>query len=121
MSVTSAHWTVIGRMVSAIIGATLALWLLSGDHSPEGMQLPVPEGAFGRNSEMPAVVGMTGDAVFTVTVKAMDTFDFNGTEFYQLFFGNGTFVVISTDKDLPLAAALRTRNGQKVSLSLTGQ
>jgi hypothetical protein len=87
----------IGRMVAAIAGAALALWLLRGE---------------------------TAGAEFLAScvVDHHSTYDTRGVQFFELRCGqaNGAFAV-SVDKDLPIAQWLAKQDKARVSLALGGK
>jgi hypothetical protein len=84
----------IGRMVAAILGATLALWLLRGDADAQ------PRGP-----------------IFTasVVVKHQETYDSNGIQFFEIRNAQGS-ALVSIDGGLELAKTLRGLDGRKVRL-----
>lgn len=99
-------WARVIRMAAAIIGASAALWWLSGDRDPEAAAL--------------------SDAyVQSVTIQSHNSADFRNISFFQFYTGTGHFAeqsgagwVCSGDDDLQIAKWLTEHDGQRVLWSL---
>ena len=82
------------RILAAVLGATLALWLLRGDTS----------GA---------------EFVVSCVVDHHDTWDSKGVQFLELRCGNEHgALTVSVDKDLPITHWLVAHNKQRISVAL---
>lgn len=81
-------------MLAAILGATLALWLLQGDTKGSD--------AFVANA--------------TVTVH--DTYDLKDLAFVELRFPDGTAVTVSGSQVVPVMRYLLNQDTQKVTLEI---
>ncbi len=89
-------WVRVMRMAAAVIGASLALWLLGGDRDPDA------------------------STEFTVSVRitAHDTYDIRGIRFFELRSSDGVGFVINADGDTPIARWLLEHRNERVSLTI---
>ena len=86
----------LARMAAAILGASLALWALSGDQDPDGATA----------------------LSLSCRLTHHDTYDTRGTQFFALACGPHT-AVLSIDGDVPLARWLRAHDARTVLIDLT--
>src|SRR3990167_5469993 len=85
---TDVRWA---RVVAAILGGLLALWLLRGD------------------------TDAADEVLLTGKVHQERSYDFDGIEFFTI--GR---ITLNADHDLPIAARLRAHEGERVTLTLKG-
>ena len=85
----------LARMAAAVLGASLALWLLSGDRDPAA----------------------SDGLLLTCTVDHHDTFDMRGTQFFGLACPHGS-ATLSIDNGLELARWLRAHDKQRITVDL---
>lgn len=83
------------RAIAAILGATLALWLLRGD------------------------VDGSDAFVANATVTVHDTHDFRDLAFVELRFPDGTAVTVSGSRIVPVMRYLTTQDRAKVTLEMS--
>lgn len=80
------------RIIAAVIGATLALWLLGGDRTPE---------AASQTRSGTTRIATAFDVTITLLNAPKDPISF-----YRVGMGNDGAAVISVDPDVPLAKFL---------------
>ena len=86
----------VGRIIAAVLGGLLALWLLSGDRDPSAAEF-----------------------VVSCVVDHHDTWDSKGVQFLELRCGNEHgALTVSVDKDLPITHWLVAHNKQRISVAL---
>lgn len=89
MAARAIRW---GRVLAAVLGGLLALWLLRGD------------------------TGAADEVIVTGKVHQERSYDVRGIEFFAI----GP-VTLNADHDLPIAAWLRAHEGERVAITLTGR
>lgn len=85
----------LARMAAAILGASLALWLLSGDQTPDASEA----------------------LSLSCRLTYHDTYDTTGTQFFELRCPDQV-AVLSIAGSAPLAWWLRQQDGKTVTLDL---
>ena len=90
-------WVRVLRMAAAIIGASMALWLLSGDRDPSAATL---------------------DFAGVYTLEHAAALDRGDIAFFGLRSTDGGLTLISADKDLALTQWLLDHEGTKVRVNL---